>query len=364
VDPNQAYVDSNQAYVDPNQAYVDPNQAYVDPNQAYVDPNQAYADPNQAYVDPNQAYVDPNQAYVDPNQAYVDPNQAYVDPNQAYVDPNQAYVDPNQAYVDPNQPAEIAPPAISQGAGVYDDAPVEPAPAPAAAAPGRRRPKAKKKVVKRGPQRRPATPRSRSTYKRPAKRYGEGFSLMTVFVSLAILGLIALIGMLMAPKDLSFISGYPAKEETMGVPRNILDEAQRLMVSRGGEIALSETDLNTYLNQRLKGEQGGIISSFVDFKGVYVDIAPGTAEIFIERELFGFPITMSSKVKSEKNRGQTTYQPEGWTLGKIETKTRIMKPVKELFLSLRSTCIDEYTVLQQLSDVRFEDDKLVLSTSI
>ena len=354
-------------YVDPNAGYVEPNQAYVDPNQAYVDPNQAYVDPNQAYVDPNQAYVDPNQAYVDPNQAYEEPSQPYVDPGETeYVDPNAGYIDPNQAYVDPNQGAAAPPPppAISQSPGVYDDPPATPRPEPAPAAPARRTRGAKKKVVRRGPQRKTVTPRTSGRYTPPKKTYGEGFSLMTVFLSMAILGLIAIIAMMMMPKDMGHISGFPAKLETEGVPRNLLDEAQRLMINRGRELSISETELNTYLNQRLQAEQGGLMGSIVEFKGVYVDIAPQTAEIFIERELFGFPVTMSSKVKVENFRGKLVYTPAGWSLGKLETEKRIIKPVMDLFKRLRTTCADEYQVMQQMHNVRFEDDKLVLDATI
>jgi len=327
----------------------------------------AYEEPAQPYVDRGEtAYVDPGAGYVDPNQAYVDPNQAYVDPNQAYVDPNQAYVDPNQAYVDPYQEAAAPPPppAITQAPGIYDDAPATPDPEPAPAVPARRPRGAKKKVVRRGPQRKVATPRTSGRYTPPKKSYGEGFSMMTVFLSLAILGLIAVIAMMMMPKDMSHISGFPAKMETEGVPRNLLDEAQRLMINRGKELTISETELNTYLNQRLQGEQGGLLSSIVEFKGVYVDIAPETAEIFIERELFGFPVTMSSKVKAENFRGKLVYRPAGWSLGKLETEKRIMKPIVDLFKRLRTTCADEYQVMQQMHNVRFEDDKLVLDATI
>ena len=172
------------------------------------------------------------------------------------------------------------------------------------------------------------------------------------------------ISMVMIPRDLSFISGYPAKLQSEGVPRNILDEAQRLMIDRGKEIAISETELNTYLNMRLQTEQDGILGSFVEVKGVFVDLAPGSAEFHIERELFGFPMTMSSKVAAENFRGKMVFRSSGWTLGKLESSNRTIKPVKDMFLRLRNTCAAEYQVLQQMHNVRFEDDKIVLDATI
>ena len=232
------------------------------------DPGAALIDEQPDYADPNQAYANPNQAYVDPNQAYADPNQAYVDPNQAYVDPNQAYVDPNQAYVDPNQQAGYPEPTHSAG-GIYDDAP-EPTPqAPPPAAP---RPKKKKVVTKRAPRRPNVSPRKAAgagtARKRPQPRpaYSDGgFSMMTVFLTLVALGLLAAVVYVVLPRDMTTVAGYPANAMTITSPkpRNLLEEVQQAMVTRTADLTFSEEEVNQYLNHRLQAEQTGPVAALV-----------------------------------------------------------------------------------------------------
>lgn len=321
-----------------------------DPAAALVDENQTYGAADEAYYDPNQAYVDPNQAYVDPAAAYEDPGQAYAGYQEGYVDPASGYVESNAGYT-----GYEGYPAPTDG-GVYDEAPAPPPVAP--------RPAAKKKVTKRAPQRKPLAPPSK---KRPGPKpvvYGGGISMMTVFLTVIAMGMLAAVVMIMLPRDMSKVGGYPVNPLAGEKPRNLLAEAQKIMIERNSEFALTEAEVNQYLNQRLQGAQSGPIASLVKFRGVYVDFAPGAADIIIERELFGMPITMSAKVVAEQTRGRAFYKPAGWALGRVELGERNVKPVIDLFLRLRGACLDEYHAIQQMSDVRFEENRLVLDARI
>lgn len=325
-------------------------------------------------VDPaaDQGYANPG-VYEEPTQEYVDPNQQYVDPNQQYVDPNQGQVDPNQQYADPSaydqQPAPEAapppPPAITTpNAGVYDEAPAQPEPAPAPAA---RTPK--KKVVRRAAGgRRPATPRTRSTYKRPTPSYagGGGISVMTVFLMLVAIGMIAVIAFVVLPKEnMDTISGYPHNPMAENAqPRNLLSEAQKVMTTRAEPVSFTEKEVNSYLNDRLSGEQSGLMASVVQFKGVYVDFTPGIAEIIIEREIFGQHLTTSAKVRAEPFKSQIVYRPAGWTIGRIELGSRNIKPIIDMFMRLRNTMGEEFATMKQMVDVKFENDRIVLDPTV
>ena len=187
---------------------------------------------------------------------------------------------------------------------------------------------------------------------------------MTVFISLIALAMLAVVTMVLLPKDMSSVKGYPVNPMTSGEPRNLLDEAQKVMISREEVLTLTEADVNAYLNQRLAGKQDGAVSSIVKFKGVYADFSPGMVEIFVERELFGLPLTMSSKIKAEKFRSQVRYQSAGWSLGRIEFNSRNIKPVIEMFERLRATCQEEMITMRQMVDVRFEEDALVLDSNM
>jgi hypothetical protein len=336
--------------LDPDPAtYEAPEQPYVDPGDMHYDPGQALAEESvspYAEVDPTtQPYVDPNQAYVDPNQAYVDPaTQPYVDPAaQPYVDPAQ-----QQPYVDPA-------PAPASDAGVYDDAP---APAPKGHA---RKRVPKKKIVRRGAARVPVTGgTSPGAIPRPVPVSRGGISVMTVFLTLCAIIMLGVVTFVVLPKDLSKVAGYPATATVSGQPRNLLDESQRVMISRDKALTFTEEQVNTYLNNRLQGKQDGMMAILVKFKGVYVDFTPGYAEVIVEREFLGMPLTMSAKIKGEKFRRQVLYKPAGWTIGKIEFKSRNIKPVIEMFTRLRETLQEEYQAIKLMADVRFEEDRLVL----
>ena len=342
--------------LDPDPAtYQAPAEPYVDPGDMQYDPGQALAEESTspyAETDPAQPYVDPGQQAVDPSyQAYVEP------PAEPYVDPAQAgYVDPNQAYSTPPPPPPADP---SPDAGIYDEAPVTSSPK---AHP--RKKIAKKKSVRRAPAARPVTTGARpGGYTRPAPSSGGGVSVMTVFLSLCAVVMLAIVAFVVLPKNLKTIAGYPATPTVSGESRNLLDEGQKLMINRDGELSLTEEQVNTYLNERLKGKQEGMMAILVKFKGVYIDFTPGFAEVFVERELLGIPLTMSAKIKGERFRRQVLYKPAGWSIGKIEFKSRNIKPVIEMFTRLRESMQDEYQVLKMMTDVRFEEDRLVLDPS-
>jgi hypothetical protein len=347
-----------QQYYDPN-AY-DPN-AY-DPN-AY-DPN-AY-DPN-AY-DPN-AY-DPN-AY-DPNAydpaayeasageaGYVESEIGYTDSEVGYSSEPEAYAPPTISYVAP--PPQLADP----NAGIYDDVPSD-----AASAPRDRRsvpPRRGAAKTRRAVSQPAAGGKARTPYRRPTHSYSDGGSMMSVFLGLLTVGMLGLVAMVMWPRDLADIGGYvidPIAAASAPAKRNLLDEAQKLMIGRSAEMAISEMEVNTYLAERFKGEQGGLMGSFVSFKRVLVDFSPGKAEVIVLRELFGFPMTMSCKARIDEVRGSFIFTPSGWTIGHINLDSSNIKPVIDLFDRLKSSASEEFETMRNLTGVRFEDDVIVLDAAI
>ncbi|HQZ29597.1 MAG: hypothetical protein KA250_08710 [Verrucomicrobiales bacterium] len=314
------------------------------------------------YEEPAVPY-DPGAAFMDENQQYGDPGQAYVDPNVAYADPNAVYDESPQSYAaEPQADYPAPPPAISHG-GVYDEAPEAPAPPPV------KKRIVKKKVVGRAPKPRPLTPRTPPGrgYSRPRPSYsGGGISMMTVLLTLVALGMLAIVVMVGLPKEMSSFGGYPVDplNSSSSKPRNLLSEAQATMISRSSAITFTEEEVNQYLNARLQGTQGGVVANFVKFRGVYVDFTPDAAEIVIEREVFGFPLTMSSRITVDTFRQQTIYKSAGWSLGRIDLGTKNIKPVIELFIRLRNSCLDEYQTMQQMVKIQFEENKIVLDSTI
>lgn len=307
-------------------------------------------DPGQALVDPSMQPPEPRQAYADPNPAPQDHGQAYVNPNQLQHDPAQAFVDPGSAY-DPNAGVPGSPPVGS----------VPPVPHPGTAERVTRSPQRKMATSGRGPRRRPSTKRASSRYQKPKPSYGGGISVMDVFLFLVACAMIVVIVMVVMPKDLSGLKGHPVDPllEKKDV-RNLLAEGQKIMVERKQALEISEAEVNKYLNVRLQGDQKGIMSSLVKFKGAYFDFSPDLAEVIIERELLGMPITMTSRIRPEKFQRQVIYRNAGWSIGKIDFTSRNIKPIIDMFVRMRIACKEEYDVLLQMNGVRFEQDKVIL----
>lgn len=189
---------------------------------------------------------------------------------------------------------------------------------------------------------------------------------MGVFLFLIALAMLAVVGVVLLPKDISSVKGYPVNPLTSegGEPRNLLDEAQKVMISRDKDLVLSEEEVNRYLNHRLQGQQGGLMSSLVKFRGVYVDFSPERAEIIVERSIFGKPITLTSQIRTEKFQRQTLYRPAGWSIGKLEFTSRNIKPIIDMFFRMRLAFDEEYSTLRQMADVRFEENQVVLDATL
>ncbi len=308
---------------------------------------------------PEEAAYDPGSAFVDENQDYGTADPTLYDPNQAYYDPNQAHYDPNASSEAPaaEEAAYVPPPPPVHDAGVYDEGPVEaPAPAPVlrtrSAAP-------KKKVARTGTARKKAAP---SKGKRPAPKpvYDGGVSFATVLLTLVALALVGVFVMVILPKDLSAIAGYPTDPAASDTPRNLLAEMQQAILERSNGLAFTEEEVNRYLDHRLAGEQSGPLGALVRFRGVCIDFSPGKAEIVIERELFGKSLTTSVDIEDKEFRGQAYYQPAAWHLGRITLGARTVKPVVDLFVRLRNGLRDEYDALQEFPGLRFEENRVII----
>lgn len=310
----------------------------MDPHSGNDDPHQEYGAEGHGQPD-----YDPGAAFVDENQTYDAVDPAAYEAEQAYYDPNAVQAEAAYTYEEPQEmPVEnVVPPVRSVRPSVP-----------------------KKKVVRSAAARKPAT---KKKARRPAPKpvvYDSGLSFGTVFLTLIALGLLAIVVMIGLPRDLSAVVGYPGDALDADQPRNLLSEAQKAMIDRDVELVFSEEEVNRYLRSRLTGEQKGLMASFVTFRGICVDFSPQKAQVVIEREIFGLPLTMEVELAAEEFRRQTVYKPVSWTLGRISLGRNTVKPVADLFVRLRESLIDEYHVLQQMPSVRFEENRVVVDSRI
>lgn len=107
-------------------------------------------------------------------------------------------------------------------------------------------------------------------------------------------------------QDLDDITGRH-EDDREGNPVNVPALIEKAAKSRT-EIVVTERQLNTWLADNLKAKQEGMLSDFVDIKGVWVrfdeDDGKGRAEIIIERDLKGFAQTISMFVRIERSKNE------------------------------------------------------------
>ena len=185
---------------------------------------------------------------------------------------------------------------------------------------------------------------------------------MTVLLLILAIGLSVVMGMILKPNNLTKINGYPAELIT-SEPRNLLAEVQKALDPKltDQKLTFTEAEVNQYLNQRVKGKQGGILASFVKFEGVYVDLETDMAELFVVRSVFGLPFTVSSRVLQKKTDYKTDWRMAGGTIGSFTLTTKQFKPIVEAFVRLGASCRDELDAIDAMTNIEIGDDQVTLT---
>jgi hypothetical protein len=129
--------------------------------------------------------------------------------------------------------------------------------------------------------------------------------LVGLFVLALIAGLGAALYYVSLPQDLSDIGGAtPSLTKPASPPRDM-----RAVLSKSIEgaysVQISETELNQWLARELKLKQGGELAQWVTLKRVCVRLREGVAEVIIERDIAGHPLTISMFLQVEQTETAT-----------------------------------------------------------
>ena len=120
---------------------------------------------------------------------------------------------------------------------------------------------------------------------RPNKAGGCVFRLVRTVL---VMGLIAALAMfawqVLSPQDLTDVESAAGRD----LP-HLLEQAQ----AEGGEVSITEAELNGFIAGTLGMGQAGLLGETVAVRRVLVRLEPGIAEVIIEREVFGYPQTVS-----------------------------------------------------------------------
>lgn len=186
---------------------------------------------------------------------------------------------------------------------------------------------------------------------------------MTVFLMIVAIGLAIAMGMILMPKDLDQIKGYPTELITTEESSNLLKEMQVALDPKNtdAKVTLTEEQVNRYLNQRVAGDQGGPLGALVKYRGLYADLEPGFVELYLVRSVAGLPFTVSCRLTQQKSGYATVWRAGGGSIGRIRMGSKQFKPIIDAFLRLRVVCGDEMDAIKAMREVQFGDDQIVFA---
>lgn len=212
--------------------------------------------------------------------------------------------------------------------------------------------KVRKKVAKKGPDAAPSPsqlpPRQRTRSPSLPPRPAEGFGFNDIVTLLLGIASVALVVLIFAPIDLSKVDGYPYDPSAAGAEgRNLLAEAEKLLITGTGDLAFTEAELNTYLNQRLKPTQRGPLSMISEIKGVYVDVQANSATLYLVQRFFGYPLVIRTNWDYYLADQKYVRECTGSGIGHLSIKGLLFRPIMMPFLRLAKTCWREVGFLDR-----------------
>lgn len=124
--------------------------------------------------------------------------------------------------------------------------------------------------------------------------------LAGLLVFAVIVGLGAAIYFITLPQDLSDIGGSSPTLTAPASPPRDMKAVLTKAIEGDYSVQLSETELNHWLARELELEQGGELAEWVTLKRVCVRLREGVAEVIIERDVAGYPLTTSMFLQVEQ----------------------------------------------------------------
>lgn len=133
------------------------------------------------------------------------------------------------------------------------------------------------------------------------KKSGGCLGRLVGLLALALLvGLGAALYHIYLPQDLSDIGGVEPSQTTPASPPRDLRAVLEKSIEGDYSVQISETELNQWLSRELKLNQAGELSQWVSLKRVCVRLREGVAEVIIERDVAGYPLTTSMFLQVEQ----------------------------------------------------------------
>ncbi len=210
------------------------------------------------------------------------------------------------------------------------------------------------------------------------KSSGGCVSKLLVLILLAAgAGLGAAVFFVIQPQDLTDLGGYAPAAQAM--PERDMKVVLKNSIDRGYPIVLSEAEINHWLARTLVAKQGGFLEGKITLDHVWVRLEAGRAEIIMERNILGKPLTVSMYVQIERMiaPGGTSTEirlhggpfiadaplpPKGGRFGKLVVPQGFLLLVMPAYEKLVALFPEEIELgIRQMEQIKMEKGRLVLN---
>ena len=210
----------------------------------------------------------------------------------------------------------------------------------------------------------------------------KGGGCLGKLVGLLVFGVFAGLGAALyyiyLPQDLSDIGGAtPSLTQPASPPRDL-----RAVLTKSIEgdysVQISETELNQWLARELHMQQGGELAQWVTLKRVCVRLREGVAEVIVERDIAGYPLTTSMFLQVEQMESATGIStqihlhgggfhemvpipPRGGRFGQLTVPQGFLIMVMPDFQKIASLFETEIDLgFQRMARIKIEENRLTL----
>lgn len=196
------------------------------------------------------------------------------------------------------------------------------------------------------------------------------FQSAVLLLALALLiFLFTAIALSFLPQDLSDLEGRNEDGTSSPATRN-LERVLENAASQGIKVTLTEEEINQWLAHKVEGTQEGVLGGSVSYRGTWVRLLDGSAQIVFEREAFNRLHTIAMNVEIEQfvegnNQMNTQIHRRGGRLGQMPVPQGYLVFVMSSYDSLMKALAPEVnslkSVLQGKATVEFEEGKVTFN---
>lgn len=221
----------------------------------------------------------------------------------------------------------------------------------------------------------------------PEKKGGCFSKLVGLLLFVVAIGVGAAVVSIVQPQDLTDLEGRGPG--VVGEKSRDLPQVMKNALEGGYALTLTEKEINLYLRDTLKAEQGGFLADQVKIRDVAVRLEEDRAEVIIERDVAGQTLTLSMYLRVEQTElpdGRVTTEifrngglyheslprpSVGGRFGQLPVPEGFLHLVLPSFTKLASVYRSESEVrsekaldfIDDMARIRIEEGKLVMQSS-